>query len=80
VRCGPARSSGTVGAAGGVVEAGDADADGGGAAGGDLIHLSELGPGSGQADFQALGLAEPVVCLGLGDPGGQPAPRLGTLL
>ena len=53
------------------MEAGDAEVDGGGAAGGYLVHLGELGPGSGQADFQAFGFAEPVVGLGFGDPGGQ---------
>jgi len=48
------------GAAGGVGEGGDAEADGGGAAGGDLVHLGEFVPGAGQADFQAFGFAEPV--------------------
>jgi hypothetical protein len=37
----------------------------------DLVHLGELVAGAGEADFQALGLAEPVICPGFGDAGGQ---------
>jgi hypothetical protein len=33
--------------------------DGGAALGGDLVHLGELAAGAGEADFQALGFAEP---------------------
>jgi hypothetical protein len=41
------------------------------AAGGDLVHLGEFVPGAGQADLQALCLAEPVAGLGLGDASGE---------
>jgi len=43
--------SGLVRAAGGVGEGGEAELDGVAAAGGDLVHLSELGAGTGEADF-----------------------------
>ena len=59
------------GAAGGVGEGGDAEMDGLAAAGGDLLHLGELGAGAGEADFQSFGLSEPAVGLGFGDPGGE---------
>jgi hypothetical protein len=36
-----------------------------------LVHLGELGPGAGQADFQSFGFAEPAVAFGFGDAGGQ---------
>jgi len=54
-------------AAGGVGEGWYAEVDGGAAAGGDLVHLGALAPGAGEADFQALGFAEPLGFLGLGD-------------
>jgi hypothetical protein len=57
------------GAAGGVGEAGDAEVDGLVAAGGDLVHLGELGAGAGEADFQSFGFTEPAVGLGFGDAG-----------
>ena len=57
------------GAAGGVGEAGDAQRDSAVAAGGDLVHLDELGTGAGEADLQALGLAEPAAGFGLRDSG-----------
>jgi hypothetical protein len=62
---GPSRA----GAAGGVREAGDAELNGMGAAGGYLVHLGEFGAGAGEADFQPFGLAEPAVGLGFGDAG-----------
>jgi len=46
-------------AAGGVGEVWHAQVDGGAAPGGDLVHLGELAAGAGEADFQALGFAEP---------------------
>ena len=58
---------GVGGAAGGVGEGGDAEIDGGRAAGGDLVHLGEFVAGAGEADLQSLGLAEPPVCFGFGD-------------
>jgi hypothetical protein len=58
-------------AASGVGEAWHAQADGGAAAGGDLVHLGELVPGAGEADFQALGLADPAGGFCFGDAGGQ---------
>jgi hypothetical protein len=62
---GPSRA----GAAGGVREAGDAELNGLGAAGGDLVHLSEFGAGAGEVDFQPFGLAEPAMGFGFGDAG-----------
>ena len=56
-------------ASGGVGEAGDAQVDGFGAAGADLVHLGEFGVGAGEADLQALGLAVPAVRFGFGDAG-----------
>ena len=55
------------GATGGFGEGGDAQVDRGVAAGGDLVHLGEFVAGTGEADLQALGLAEPPVRFGLGD-------------
>ena len=55
--------------AGGVGEGGNAEVDGLAAAGGDLVHLGELGLGAGEADLQAFGLAEPALGFGLGDAG-----------
>ena len=65
-----------VGASGGVGEAGDAELDGLGAAGADLVHLGEFGVRAGEADFEALGLAVPVVGFGFGDAGEQVAADL----
>jgi hypothetical protein len=59
------------GVCGGVGEAGDAELDGFGAAGADLVHLGEFGVGAGEADLEALGLAVPVVGFGFGDAGEQ---------
>ena len=39
------------------------------AAGGDLVHLGELGAGAGEADFESFGFPEPAVGFGLGDAG-----------
>lgn len=59
------------GAGGDVAVGGDAEAHGGGPAG-PLVELGELVPGSGgEADAQALGLAEPALPFGLGDAGGE---------
>ena len=55
--------------AGGVGEGGNAEVDGVAAAGGDLVHLGELGFGAGEADLQAFGLAEPALGFGFGDAG-----------
>ena len=57
------------GVCGGVGEAGDAEVDGGGAAGADLVHLDEFGVRAGEADLQPLGLAVPAVGFGFGDAG-----------
>ena len=57
------------GTSGGVGEAGDAELDGLGAVGADLVHLGEFGVGAGEADLQALGLAVPAVGFGFGDAG-----------
>ena len=54
------------GAAGDVGEAGHAEVDGG-AQPGEIIELGELVPGGGEADLQALGLAEPAFALGFVD-------------
>ena len=56
---------------GSVGEGGDAELDGLVAAGGDLVHVGELGAGAGEADFQSFGFTEPAVGLGLGDAGEQ---------
>ena len=53
------------------------EVDGGTAAGGDLVHLGELVPGAGEADFQALSFAEPPGFLGFGDAVGEVAADLG---
>ena len=58
-------------ASGGVGEAGDAEVDGGGAAGADLVHLDEFGVRAGEADLQPLGLAVPAVGFGFSDAGEQ---------
>jgi hypothetical protein len=59
------------GAAGDVGECGHAEAGGASAAGGDLVHLGEFGAGADETDFEAFGLAEPVVLFGFGDAFGQ---------
>src|SRR5438034_11786528 len=71
VRSGMVVAAGRVraGAAGGVGEGGDAELDGLAAAGGDLVHLGELGAGAGEADLQSFGLSEPAAGLGFGDAG-----------
>ena len=53
-------------AAGDVAEGGDAEADGGGAAG-SVVELGELGVGGGEADAQALGFPGPAFAVGFGD-------------
>jgi hypothetical protein len=65
------------GVAGDVGEGGHAELGAVVAAGGDLVHLGELVPGAGQADFQSFGLAEPVMVFGFGDAVGQVAADLG---
>ena len=55
------------GAAGGVGEAGDAELNGLGAVGADLVHLGEFGVRAGEADLEALALAIPAVGFSLGD-------------
>jgi hypothetical protein len=62
---------GVGGASGGVGEAGDAELDGFGAAGADLVHLGQFGVGAGEADLKTLGLAVPAVGFGFGDAGGE---------
>ena len=64
------------GAACDVGEGGHAELGTAVAAGGDLVHLGELGPGAGQADFQSFGFAEPAGRFGLSDTGGQVAADL----
>jgi hypothetical protein len=64
------------GAGGDVAVGGDAEADGGGPAG-PLVELRELVPGGGEADAQALGLAEPALPFGLGDAGGEVVAEVG---
>src|SRR5882757_1199816 len=59
------------GTSGGVGEAGDAEFDGSGAVGADLVHLGEFGVRAGEADLEALGLAVPAVGFGFGDAGEQ---------
>jgi hypothetical protein len=56
------------GAAGKVGEAGHAEVNGG-APPGELVELGEFLPGGGEADLQALGLAEPAFALGFVDAG-----------
>ena len=58
-------------AAGGFGVAGYAQVHRGVTPSGDLVHLGEFGAGAGEADLQALGLAEPAVGLGFGDAGDQ---------
>lgn len=65
------------GAAGGFGEAGVAQVYCGVAAGGDLVHLGELVLGAGQADLEALGLAEPAVGFGFGEASGEVVADLG---
>jgi len=55
------------GACGGVGEAGDAELEGLGAAGADLVHLREFGVRAGETDLEALGLAVLVAGFGFGD-------------
>jgi len=57
------------GAAGSFGEGGDAELDGLAAASHDLVHLGELGAGTGEADLQSFGLSEPAAGLGFGDTG-----------
>ena len=45
-----------------------------------LVHLGEFGVRAGEADFEALGLAEPAVVFGLGDAGEQVFADLGEPL
>src|SRR4029077_7706711 len=59
------------GTSGGVGEAGDAELDGCGAAGADLVHLDEFGVRAGEADLETLGLAVPAVGFGFSDAGEQ---------
>src|SRR6187455_129927 len=59
------------GTSGGVGKAGDAELDGLGAVGADLVHLGEFGVRAGEADLEALGLAVPAVGFGFGDAGEQ---------
>ena len=67
---------GVGGASGGVGEAGDAELDGFGAAGADLVHLGEFGVRAGEADLETLGLAVPAVGFGIGDAGDEVAADL----
>ena len=60
---------GGAGAAGDVGKGWDAELNGLAAAGADLVHLRELGPGAGQAYLQPFGFAEPAVRFGFGDAG-----------
>jgi hypothetical protein len=60
---------GAAGTAGDLGETGYAEVHGGVAADGDLVHLGEFAAGSGQADLQAFGFAEPTVGFGFGDAG-----------
>jgi hypothetical protein len=62
-------SSGVGGASGGVGEARDAELDGLGAVGADLLLLGEFGVRAGEADLEALSLAVPGVGFGFGDAG-----------
>ena len=39
------------------------------AAGGDLVHLGELGARAGEADFQSFGFTEPALGLGFANAG-----------
>ena len=55
------------GASGGFGEGRDAQVDRCVTPGGDLAHLDEFVLGSGEADFEAFGLAEPAVGFGFGD-------------
>src|SRR5213078_2020746 len=56
------------GLAGGLGEGWNAEVHGGGLAGGQFVHMGELGGRGGEADFESLGFAGPAVLLGLGDP------------
>jgi hypothetical protein len=55
------------GPAGGLGEGRHAQVHGGGLAGGEFVHLGELGGCGGEADFESFGFAGPAVLLGLGD-------------
>jgi len=55
------------GPAGGLGEGRHAQVHGGDLAGGEFVHLGELGGGGGEADFESFGFAGPGVLLGLGD-------------
>ena len=55
------------GPAGGLGERWHAQVHGGGLPGGEFFHLGELGGRGGEADFESLGFAGPVVLLSLGD-------------
>jgi hypothetical protein len=57
------------GAGGDVGERGHAETDRA-AAVGYLVHMGELGARTGEADLEAVGLTEPAVLFGLGDPRG----------
>jgi hypothetical protein len=64
------------GLAGDVAEAGEAEVDGGGAAG-HLVELSQFLPGAGEADFKSLGFAGPAFAFGFGDALGQAGADVG---
>jgi hypothetical protein len=55
------------GLAGGLCEGRHAQVHGGGRAGGEFVHLGELGGRGSEADFESLDLTRPAVLLGLGD-------------
>jgi hypothetical protein len=60
----------------GSAEGGHAEADRGGGAGAP-VDLGELVFGSGEADLEAFGFAEPAFAFGFGDAGGEVAGDLG---
>ena len=64
------------GSGGDALEAGHAPVDGGAAAG-ELVELGEFLIGSGEADLESLGFAEPALAPGLVDAGEQVAADLG---
>ena len=55
------------GPAGGLGERRHAQVHGGGLAGGEFVHLGELGGRGGEADFESCDFAGPGVLLGFGD-------------
>ena|ERR1019366_10210647 len=55
------------GPARGLGEGWHAQVHGGGLPGGQFVHLGDLGGRGGEADFESLGFAGPVVLLSLGD-------------